>query len=346
MKQNTAKYLITLGLLFLCFQAYTQDVKDYEDNNDSFSVLFWNLENFFDYRDEGKSDADEEFSPLGSKRWGKKKFYAKCNAIAKTLMWVLDEYGKLPDVIGFSEVENAFVLRSLLKQPSLKRTSYAIVHYDSKDSRGIDVALLYNTKAFEYLYSEAIPIISGEDTLKTRDILLVTLKHKKGKKYNFIVNHHPSKYLGAQQTQIKRDLAMETLAKIVRNLTTIENLNKNQNQDSLGKRISSEELLIVMGDFNDNSEAPQMKKIEGLLFPKMFQGLDIGTIRYQGAWELIDFFFTSYNLKDKTKMFILKPPFLLEWDNAHSGFKPLRTYSGPRYRGGVSDHLPILLQIF
>ena len=30
-------------------------------------------------------------------------------------------------------------------------------------------------------------------------------------------------------------------------------------------------------------------------------------------------------------------------DNTHAGEKPLRTYVGPRYSGGVSDHLPVLL---
>ncbi len=330
-------YLLALFLIFFCKLNYAQK------SEDNISVLFWNLENFFDYVDEGGGEADKEFSPTGAKRWGKRKFYAKCNAIVKTLLWISDEYGKMPDVMGFAEVENSFVLRNLLKQAALKRQNYGIVHYDSKDVRGIDVALLYNKKVFEYLYSEAFPIVSEGDSLKTRDILLVTLKkHKDDQRYNFIVNHHPSKYSGVQQTQHKRDAAIKTLSKIVQNILGF------QSPSGLESPCVSEEKIIAMGDFNDKPDALQMKLLEGILYSKTkkFQEMDVGTIRYQGKWELIDFFLTSFSLLDKTEMFILSPSFLLEWDNTHSGFRPLRTYSGPRYRGGVSDHLPILLLIF
>ncbi len=314
------KYFILLCLLFGSREVYSQD-------EESISVLFWNLENFFDYKYDGEGEPDKEFSPLGNKRWNKRKFYTKCNAIAKTLMWISDEYRNLPDVVGFAEIENSFVLRILLKHPALKRSNYAFVHYDSSDPRGIDVALLYNKNRFEYLYSEAYPIISQGDTLKTRDILLVTLKHKNRGVYNFIVNHHPSKYSGAERTQFKRELAMKTLLKV------------SQETFSTAK-------TIAMGDFNDGPDAPQFSILNDYLYTKTekFFGQDVGTIRYEGRWELIDFFLTSKDVQ--SEMFILSPPFLLEWDNTHSGFKPLRTYSGPRYKGGVSDHLPILLRIF
>ncbi len=336
MKQKTIKYLLSLYLFFFSILSFPQSAKA-NVKTDEFYVLFWNLENLFDYMDEGKSDADKEFSPFGAKRWGRRKFYAKCNAIAKTLMWISEEYGKLPDIMGFAEVENAFVLKSLLKQPSLKRTNYAIVHYESQDLRGIDVALLYNKDVFEYQYSGIYPIVIEGDTLKTRDILLVTLRQKGGPRYNFIVNHHPSKYSGAQQTQYKREAAMRTLSKIAQNLLKYFKSEKSTNEN-----------IIAMGDFNDSPDQAPLGFIDGVLYSntQKFRGQDVGTIRHQGKWELIDYFLTSKSLKERVEMFILNPPFLLEWDNAHSGFKPKRTYSGPRYRGGVSDHLPILLQVF
>ena len=70
-----------------------------------------------------------------------------------------------------------------------------------------------------------------------------------------------------------------------------------------------------------------------------------GTIRFQGNWDLIDMFMVSPFLENKSVMNIVQIPFLMVWDNTHPGYKPFRTYSGPRYIGGVSDHCPIVLQI-
>ena len=49
---------------------------------------------------------------------------------------------------------------------------------------------------------------------------------------------------------------------------------------------------------------------------------------------------------DSATMDIFAPPFLLEPDAAWLGDKPRRTYVGPRYNGGLSDHLPIILKLF
>ena len=37
--------------------------------------------------------------------------------------------------------------------------------------------------------------------------------------------------------------------------------------------------------------------------------------------------------------------FLLEEDEKYYGKKPFRTYLGPRYHGGFSDHLPVYLDL-
>ena len=64
----------------------------------------------------------------------------------------------------------------------------------------------------------------------------------------------------------------------------------------------------------------------------------------------IDHFYVSRALKseveaarEQTKA--VQVPFLMAEDRTHGGLKPLRTYSGPRYTAGVSDHLPILLRL-
>ena len=108
---------------------------------DTLRVLFWNLENFFDSRNDSTSVSDAEFSARGARHWNRKRFTAKNNAIAKGILWAASDQGGLPDVIGLAEVENAFVLRRLLQATALRKLDYGMVHFDSPDSRGIDVAL-------------------------------------------------------------------------------------------------------------------------------------------------------------------------------------------------------------
>ena len=48
--------------------------------------------------------------------------------------------------------------------------------------------------------------------------------------------------------------------------------------------------------------------------------------------------------KVKQKCQIGDHPFLLEDDEKYGGKKPYRTFLGPRYLGGYSDHLPLLVQ--
>lgn len=289
--------------------------------DDSLVVLFWNLENFFDFKDDGTGDSDSEFSAAGTRRWSKKRFYTKCNAVAKTLLWAGSKCGSLPDVIGFAEVENSFVLRQLLQQTPLRKYDYSYVHFDSPDRRGIDVALLYRRSSFVDV--EGCPLrLEG---LSTRDMLLVETAGGKGE-WRFIVNHHPSKFGGAGESREKRRIAMRRLCDAC---------------DSLGGR-----RIIAMGDFNDTPEGDAFALIDSILVNKALplHEKGFGTIRYDGRWELIDMFLVSPELAGNCSMEILQPPFLLVQDKKHGGYKPLRTYSGPRYQSGVSDHLPVVLE--
>ena len=126
------------------------------DAGDSLLLMFWNLENFFDYRDQGTGSSDAEFSSSGQRKWTKSRFYTKCNAIAKTFLWIGDEYGRMPDMAGFAEVENRSVLNALLYSTALRKYDYGIVHYDSPDTRGIDVALIYRKGVFRKVRSRPV----------------------------------------------------------------------------------------------------------------------------------------------------------------------------------------------
>lgn len=296
---------------------------------DSLSVMFWNVENFFDWRNDSTTVSDAEFSAAGERHWGWKKFQAKANAFAKALFWLEGETGSLPDVVGLAEVENSFVLRQVLTKTALRKTDYKYVHYDSPDRRGIDVALLYRTSVLELVDSKPCHLYAADTLMATRDILLCRFR-KDSLEFAVLVNHHPSKYGGAAESEPRRRIAVERLRALA---------------DSLAA--SGIDRIIACGDFNDTPANPVFRLLEPSLMPmhRDLYARGQGTIKYDGQWDLIDHFYVSPPLSARSRIRILRIPFLLTRDTAHSGEKPLRTFQGPRVLGGVSDHLPILLEV-
>ncbi len=311
-----------ISVLLLC--AAGMGVRAQE--RDSLLVMFWNVENFFDWTDQGTGESDKEFSSYGDRHWTKSRFYAKCDAIAKSIFLIGDRHGRMPDVIGLAEIENRGVLVKMLNHTLLRKFDYAIVHKESADRRGIDVALLYRKSSMS-LQSVSFrrPVLDGEK-MSTRDILHACMRLSDGSDMNFIVNHHPSKYGGEKESETRRNAAMTTLRNVC---------------DSLGRRN-----VVAMGDFNDTPDGSQFGIIcdivenKGIPLHKRHEG----TIRYKGKWELIDFFMTGPDVR-ASEMEIVRIPFLMTYEKKYPGEKPLRTYSGPRYMGGVSDHCPIIIKL-
>ena len=331
---------------------------------DTLQVMFWNVENFFDWRNDSTTVSDVEFSAAGERHWTWKRFQAKANAFAKALFWVEAETGRLPDIIGLEEVENAFVLRQVLQKTALRKLDYKYVHYDSPDRRGIDVALLYRSSRLELLDSKPCHLFSADTVMATRDILLCVFRRAgppdmldsgqagKDGAFSVLVNHHPSKYGGAAESEPRRRIAVERLRFLADSLAAI-----------------GIDRIIAGGDFNDTPENPVFRLLEPALLP-MHMDLfrrGLGTIKYDGKWDLIDHVYVSPAMMGSSdsssgdvdrqteksgekssasaQMQILRIPFLLTRDTVHSGEKPLRTYTGPRHTGGVSDHLPVLLEV-
>jgi exonuclease III len=153
-----------------------------------------------------------------------------------------------------------------------------------------------------------------------------------GQKMNLIVNHHPSKYGGSEVSEERRFAAMNALREMCDSLSVAD----------------PGVPVIAMGDFNDTPDGEQFEMLDGVLTNKADSLFEAGkgTIRYQGRWELIDMFMVSEDIARKSSMDILEIPFLMTYEKKYPGMKPLRTYLGPRYIGGVSDHCPIVLCIF
>ncbi len=245
-------------------------------------------------------------------------FKDKCNGIAKTVMLAADEFGMMPDLIGLAEVENRRVVQKLVSRTGLRRADYGIVHYDSPDHRGIDCALLYRRSRFRLVFSKPchLPDSTGRP-LPTRDILLAVLVPSEAAPVAILVNHHPSKV--GKGSDGRRELAMARLLAL---------------RDSLlAEGISR---IIAVGDFNDEVvPAPGVTPA----YPK-----GAGTIKFQGKWEKIDGCPVLEGLEAREHIFA--PPHLSTRDTRFSGTKPLRTFSGPRYLGGLSDHYPIILEVW
>lgn len=244
-------------------------------------------------------------------------FKDKCNGIAKTFMLAADEFGGMPDLIGLAEVENRRVVQKLVSRTGLRRADYGIVHYDSPDRRGIDCALLYRRSRFRLVFSKPchLPDSTGRP-LPTRDILLAVLEPSEAAPVAILVNHHPSKV--GKGSDGRRELAMARLMAL---------------RDSLlAEGISR---IIAVGDFND-----EVVPAPGVT-PAYPAGA--GTIKFQGRWEKIDGCPVLEGLEAREHIFA--PPHLSTRDTRFSGTKPLRTFSGPRYLGGLSDHYPIILEL-
>jgi len=294
----------------------------------SFWAVFWNVENFFDYFDGGYSSSDSEFSSRGARHWTKKRFYSKAEMVGKTLLWA-----GAPCVVGLAEVENSFVVRKISQSEALRKIPYDFVHFDSPDPRGIDVALLYRSDSLRLMRSRALRV----DSLRTRDILYAELERLcDGSHWHFLVNHHPSKY-GGDVSSLHRKIAMRVLLRCV---------------DSL--RAAGCTNIVAMGDFNDvpSGEAFSLLEPPPGAAPTLVNmgasiaGIGVGSIRYRGDWQLIDNFLLSPDaLSEGLSMELLSAPFLLQREVQWPGVKPRRTYIGPRYNGGVSDHLPVGLKI-
>lgn len=335
MSELSKLYLIIL--LFLSINAFSQEYSRF---------MFYNTENLFDiYNDSIKND--DEFTPDGDKHWNKFKYNEKLNHIYKVITAVGG--WKSPDFVGFCEVENRLVLEELLKFTPLNKLNYEIVHFESPDKRGIDVALLFNANNFYLVESKPVPVVI--DGRPTRDILYAKFNSKKDDTLHIFINHWPSRWGGQINSEPRRMAAAEKLRTVVDSLFQVE---KNPN-------------IIIAGDLNDFPEDKSVTKI--LKAHHNFENIqneELYNISYylqekQGQWShkyqeesgILDQIIISGNLFNNKKFYttlanaaVFSAPFLLEKDEATFGVKTFRTYIGFKYNGGFSDHLPVYIDFF
>jgi len=310
-------------------------------------VCFWNVENLYDpHGDSTRQNVG--FTSSDSRHWTYEKFTRKLNHIAKTLIAM----GKWepPGMIGLCEIENRFVLNRLVYQTPLARWKYKFIHIESPDPRGMDVALLYRPDSFTILSFRILRIRFPFDTLaRTRDILAVKGVLFETDTITVFVNHWPSRLGGSRESGLRRNFVASMLKSFSDSLIAENPLSN----------------ILIMGDFNDEPDDSSLcgilqakvdtnrtdnRGLINLMAPRVGQE---GTHKYQGKWSLLDQFIVSKPLFEGTndlktgyrQVTIFNPEFLLKEDTRFMGKKPARTYNGPKYEGGFSDHLPIMLDL-
>ena len=332
--------LVTL-ILIVVFASYVQ-------SQDRYRVMFYNVENLFDPFDDTLK-RDDEYTPEGSRHWNWNKMENKISNVYKVITAV-GEWDP-PTIVGLCEIENRFVIERITQHTPLSKFNYQIVHRESPDMRGIDVGLIYRPDQFNVLEEHFFKVTYPDNPDRaTRDVLYVSGTIDGLDTLHIFVNHWPSKYGGALVTEPARIAA----GKLVR-----------QKVDSI-KIFYPDARIIIMGDFNDTPDSRPLKEglvaskpekpftadgLYNLHYPHMTKGE--GTLKYQGAWEIIDMMIVSKGLLNKKHGIyatpdggrIYKADFLLEEDTRFVGVVPFRTYLGYKYHGGYSDHLPIYIDL-
>ncbi len=309
------------------------------DNN--FSILFYNVENLFDTYDDTLTE-DDEFTPYGVRNWTYEKFQNKLNRLYKVLA-VAGGWDP-PDIIALAEIEHRWIVEKLVKDTPLSKYEYRVVHKESPDRRGIDLAVLYRESCFTLL-SDTFITVELKPSVFTRDIIHLQGVARDSDTLHILVNHWPSRYQGQINSEWKRIIAAGILRQRVEEIIS----------EGQGRGI------IITGDFNDEPDDISLATHLGAMISwEDTSGQDIynlsaipgqsrlGTHKFQGRWYVFDQFIVSGEILKSTASCnakILDFNFLLEKDEAYLGVKPFRTYYGYKYQGGFSDHLPVLLEL-
>lgn len=338
-------FSLLFSLLFSnLFSLFGQDKKDYK----VVGIGFYNLENLYDIHDDPNT-FDDDRTPTGKDRWTEAIYKDKI----KKMAYAISRIGRIetqnsPVLLGVCEVENREVLEDLVKDPALAPFDYDIVHFDSPDLRGIDVALLYQRRFFKPEHSVAHELVLFDHTNPTKRIFtrdqLVVSGTLDGENVHVIVNHWPSRSGGEKLSSPKRENAARLTRQIIDSL---------QRKDPYAR-------IISMGDFNDD---PSNKSLSQILNAKaeksqvQFKGLynpmagiakkGIGSLAYRDGWNLFDqiilsqpFIDNDYSKYSFYKAGIFNEQFLATPTGQYKGY-PFRSYGSGGYTGGYSDHFPV-----
>ncbi|MEJ6674932.1 MAG: endonuclease/exonuclease/phosphatase family protein [Polaribacter sp.] len=316
------------------------------------TIAFYNLENLFDTIND--PTINDEASPMMELKFNRSAVYwDKIEKLASTIAQIgLEKSKTSPAIIGVAEVENRSVLEDLVKSKHLLKNNYGIIHYDSPDKRGIDVALLYQKEYFNPVFHEVFNpnIYRGNKKVFTRDQLLVS-GYLDDEFIHLIVNHWPSRSGGEAKSRPLREKAAYQNIKIIEKI----------------KRKDVDAKIIIMGDFNDDPINSSFKKVLKPKNKKKNVGKNdlynpyenmyrkgFNTLAYRDNLNLFDMILISSPLLDKGKKdfstykmyqaMIFNKRFLSDPKGKYKGY-PFRSFSNGAYTGGYSDHYPVYMHL-
>lgn len=331
------KISLVFLLLFSVQSLWAQDT--------ALRVMFYNVENLFDTIDT-PDKMDEEFLPTSVLEHNTGRYLLKLDHLSKVIN---ASFGvSTPDIIGVCEVENRVVVEDLAAKLK-KQKSLEVIHEESLDGRGIDNAIIFDTKNLK-LNESGVAEVKLPSERPTRYILWANFKVKGSKRsLTVFVNHWPSRSGGEEGSRWKRKEASKTLK-----LTIYELRLKFPDSDE-----------IVMGDFNDYPTNFSVSDLENCIFPKPespclknmhkhLQGTGVGSHAYKGEWGMLDQILVSEGLyRMKNKLYvpeasgeIVSFDWMLYESNFDQKMYPSRYYGRDKRFGGYSDHLPVTLAIF
>lgn len=333
-----------------------------------FRVVEYNVENLFDTLHDAGFD-DHEFLPDGERAWNTARYWGKLGRLCRA---ITAAGGEAPaDLVGLCEVENDTVVHHLVRRTLLHRLGYDFVMTHSADRRGLDVALLYQPMRFKPLTVHSLHVPYSPDKERpTRDILYVSGLLPMGDTLDVFVCHLPSRRGGAMLTKDYRRRACRLIRASVDSLAAVRKL----------------PLVLVMGDMNDEPDDVSLKndlraknfqhandkigernrnasdiartssslQLFNLTADVKETGGVEGTYMFRGKWNRLDHIIVSGTLLNAVSPLraipstarVLALPMLVEQSGVGEAVKPRRTFQGPVYRGGVSDHLPLVLDFF
>jgi len=308
-------------------------------------VGFYNIENLYDTIDSPNTD-DAEFLPSGKKQWTGPRYMRKLDQNARVIAEMgkdLHPHGMA--ILGLCEVENRKVVEDLVATAALRDRNYQVVHEDSPDRRGVDVALVYDPEMYKVYAHKSYKLAMVDTSFRTRNQLLVS-GVLDGDTTHVIVCHWPSRRGGEIRSEPNRKAAAELGRHIIDSLLAI----------------NSNARIMLMGDLNDdpvnvsvarfvNATGDKTKAVNGVFYNAMYDPYQkgIGTLAWRDSWNLFDQILLSPALVTGEggdyKYYgvrIFNEGYLRQTDGNFAGY-PFRTYVGDSYQDGFSDHFPVFV---
>ena len=283
-------------------------------------LMVWNVENFF-HPSVSTDHDDQEFTPGGSYRWTYRRFMRKATAIAQTIA-----AAGCPDLIALLEVEDDSTMVGLTRRSVMRDMPYRWVRTHGNDRRGINIALIYNEFAFRPIVVREVEAATSQPTRNLLYVAGETMREGLTDTLHVIVCHLPAQASGTREADTNRRIAAATLRSLADSIL----------QSDPGAA------LVIAGDFNSDSRSRLIRSLDGDSLRHLPFDHE-GTYRFRGDWTHLDHVFCTPRIIADTAR-ILRPDFLLEPNKTYGGTQPRRTFRGPTYHGGVSDHLPVLLR--